>query len=142
MSKGNKKKIIAYVISLAVSFGMVALIYLYQKDYHGTTLKEQYMMLSNSFFVAGVLYVGFGAIILISLTGNFIGVQFVFKQAGQIFMNFFTGRYQKLDYISYKAEKEAKEETRSKDPGKWRPLIVGVVNVIISVVFLRLYYSI
>ena len=140
--KKHRRSIIGFAISLAVSFAAAALLYYYQKDYHGTTLKDNYMMICNAFFVSGVLFFGIGALMLIALTGTFISIQFGFKVAGQMFLQFITGRYDKLDYIAYKAEKEAKEEERSKQPGKWRALIVGVINLVISFIFLRLYYSI
>ncbi|MBQ1870671.1 MAG: DUF3899 domain-containing protein [Lachnospiraceae bacterium] len=140
--KRNKSSIIGFIITLVVSLAAVYFFYTYQKDYHGTAIKDTYAMLSNAFFAVGVIFLGFGALILISMAGTFIGVKYVFKQAAQMYAQFFLGRFKKIDYIAFKAEEEAKIDAKSKRAGKWNALIVGAINLAISLIFLRLYYSI
>ncbi|MBQ7077119.1 MAG: DUF3899 domain-containing protein [Lachnospiraceae bacterium] len=143
----EKKKLplwVPYLIAFAFSFAAVYLVYLFQKEYYTDSVQDLYKMLSNAFFFVGVMFTGFGALILISMAGNFIGLGYLFLNIKETYFGWVRGKmeYQRTDYKDYKLAKEAKEEEKRKEAGKWRILIVGIVNIIISMVFLKLFYTV
>ena len=144
MENNNNKKrvIIGLIVAFVVSLGLTALVFWFQKADNGDSVKDIYKMLCNAFFVTGALFAGFGLLLLIAIQGNFIGFQFMMKQVGQFFTAPFVRRFKRLKYGEFKLQKEAEEAAKAKDPGRWNALIVGMVDLLISFIFLGLYYTV
>ena len=80
-NKNTKKKvIISFTVALVISFVLAGLIFWYQKPDNGTSVQDTYKMLCNAFFVPGVMFAGYGLLLLIAIQGNFIGFQYMMKQ--------------------------------------------------------------
>ena len=137
----KKKVIISFTVALVISFALAALMFWYQKADNGSSTQDIYKMLCNAFFVPGVMFVGYGSLLLIAIQGNFIGFQFMMKQVGQFFAAPFVRHLKRLKYAEFKLEKEAEEVEKGKDPTRWNALVVGIINIIISLIFMMLYYK-
>jgi len=138
----KKKVIISFTIALVISFVLAGLVFWYQKADNGASVQDTYKMLCNAFFVPGVLFVGYGLLLLIAIQGNFIGFQYMMKQVGQFFIMPFVRNVKRFKYAEFKLEKEAEEAEKSKEPTRWNALIVGIIDLLISLIFLVLYYKV
>lgn len=152
-NKTRKKVIISFTVALVVSFVLAGLVFwIWKPDYEkalegmgintGLTVKDTYSMLSTAFFVPGVMFAGYGLLLLIAIQGNFIGFQFMMKQVGQFFIMPFVRNVKRFKYAEFKLEKEAEEAEKSKAPTRWNALIVGIIDLLISSIFLVLYYKV
>ena len=144
MENNNIKKrvITGLILTFVFSLVLAAMVFWFQREDYGDAIEDVYKMLCNAFFATGVIFAGFGLLLLIAMQGNFVGFQFMMKQAGQFLISPFIRHLKRLKYGEYKLEKEAEAAARNKDPRKWNSLIVGIVDLLISFIFLRLYYTI
>ena len=128
-------KIKSYVITTLVGLTMAFLIILSKDIFSKTDPKEIYHILCDAFFVPGVCIAGFGLLVFASNEGTFDMLTFGMRK--------FLGLFKK-DLSVYKNE-TFYDYKMAKD-GNNRPisflLVVGLFLIIISCVFLILYYQI
>lgn len=128
---------IKYIVSILVCGGLAAVVLL-NRDMGGLTEKKDvYKALCDAFCVPGVLFMLFAALFAVAREGAFDGVSYAMKRA---FLSLVPGGRSKIEkYADYKERKEAKREKKV----SFRfMLVVGGVFLVVSLVFLALYYSV
>lgn len=126
--KKFKKYLITLIIGLLISFWVAYT----QGIFEQTDLKSILHILTDSFFVSGVLVTGMGGLIFVSNEGSFDGITFAMKS----FLSMFK-RDKKKVYRSYYDYKQSKKD---RDRSFGYMLICGLVFMAMSGIAL-LFYS-
>lgn len=126
------KKYLKYIITSSIGLSVTILILLSKKIFAQDKLLEIYKILTDAFFVPGVLIFGFGLLVYSSNEGVFDIVSYGMKA----FFNLFRTKPQKqVTYYEYKIAKHEHD----------KPivffLIVGAVFMVISMIFTILYLN-
>lgn len=133
MSEDVKKNIIKYG-SLVIVTVLYVLYYLSDNNFTSVILKQKYLLLSNAFFVPGILFLLVGLLIVLANNGATDGIIYVLQRANQI-LNPFSDKTKKLNYREFVLERRGKEHS-----GTGFVLVVGIIDVIIALVFVYLFY--
>ncbi len=98
--------------------------------------KEVFALLSNAFFIPGVLFFGIGGLSWCAYEGTFDMISYSFTRYG--IHNLIPGMQKDKpeEFYEYKQEKE---EKRGKKGWLKDALIVGLIGIVVSVVFLVVY---
>ena len=127
-----KTKLLQYGITTAI-LAVCSLLIMVSKDlFIQTNLKEIYKILTDSFFVPGVVAVFFVLLIVASNEGTF----YIFSYGMKSFLNLFKKDRSKMHYKTYYDYKEAMKD--EKKPYGFI-LIVGLVFFAISMVFMAIW---
>ena len=94
-------------------------------------------ILSDAFFVPGVLIALFGVLLIIADGGGLDGIGYALGTLGRALIPFYKGRRE--TYSEYKARKHPEGKEKS---SKWHLFIVGIINIVISIIFLLIYYQV
>ena len=130
-----KTKLLQYGITTAI-LAVCSLLIMVSKDlFIQTNLKEIYKILTDSFFVPGVVAVCFGLLIVASNEGTF----YIFSYGMKSFLNLFKKDRSKMHYKTYYDYKEAMKD--NKKPYGFI-LLVGLVFTAISLIFTVLWLQI
>jgi hypothetical protein len=118
----------------ALFVAVMAYVYLLSRDFAGAGNKERYQLLCDALTVPGVLLVCAGALVWVSSLGALDGLSYGLRLA---FRALIPGkRLQKEEsYHDYVRQRQAKQVK-----GYGFLLISGTVTVILSLLFLGLYY--
>lgn len=129
-----KGLIISYGVCFLIAAGLCLWIAAAQGVFELTEPREIFAVLSDAFFVPGVLVAGFGLLYKIAAGGALDGVSFGLKRA---FLSLIPGGRLKKEenYAQYKERKEK----RRKNIKIAAPLIVGAVFIVVAAIFLILY---
>lgn len=133
------KKVLPYLITAAIGAAIAILIMfaVYRVHTYAPTAenaKNIMKILSDSFFVPGVILSGVGLIIFASNGGAFDILAFAFIRFFDLLRKDVKGKYK--DYYEYR---QAKKDRHTK---MFFMLAVGLVFIAIAVVFLIVYYNI
>ena len=133
------KKVLPYLITAAIGAAIAILIMfaVYRVQTYAPTAenaKNIMKILSDSFFVPGVILSGVGLIIFASNGGAFDMLAFAFIRFFDLLRKDVKGKYK--DYYEYR---QAKKDRHTK---MFFMLAVGLVFIAIAVVFLIVYYNI
>lgn len=133
--KSKKGLIIAYSVCFGIELAFAALI-AYSKGVFAGELSGSGLFgaLSDSFFVPGVLFAGFGVLLKVAEGGFFDGISFGLKRA---VLSFIPGARIKKEE-NYAQYKERKEKNR-RHAKMASVLISGIVFIVIAAVFLIFY---
>ncbi len=93
----------------------------------GHSMAEVFFILSDAFFVPGILIILFGALLWISTTGLFDSIGFAFSAAAHALLPFV--RHEHKTFYDYKMEKA---EKRGSTP--YFMLIVGAFYLILAII--------
>lgn len=128
-----KKTILRY--SITFSIGLIAsfLIMLSKSIFSQESSKEVYKILTDAFFVSGVVICGYGLLVMASNGGTFDMLTYGVKR----FFSLFQKDISKIKHKTFYEYRMAKQE--KKNPF-WYLVIVGLVLIGISMIFLILYY--
>ncbi len=132
--KQNKK---ATLIKYALCFGVEALIaflVIWSKGFFAESAAVNLQILSDAFFVAGVLMTLFAGLLYISGEGGFIGIGFVIRNAVLAFIPM--GRAKHERFADYRARKlgEAKMRNHSSI------LVTGLIFLGTGILFTAIWY--
>ncbi len=130
----DKKKVIVQVVcGLVLAFSVMVMRGLFESDSLGGIV----MAIGDGFTVAAVMYLGFGALMWVSSTGFFDIFGYAVKKAAHALVPGMVeddaGRY-----YEYKIKNEEKRKNFSGN----LTLKLGVVFLIISILFLVLWYQV
>ena len=123
-----KKKLLQYGISGAVG-ALIAYWIMSSKGLFigNNSTAEIFMILSDAFFVPGILITLFGVLLWISTTGLFDSLGFAFRAAAHALLPFI--RYERITFYDYKMQKA---EKRGSVP--YFVMIVGGCYVVLAVI--------
>ena len=127
------KKVIKYIIVIILGL-LIALYIALTKDlFSQTDLKTIYHILSDAFFVPGIVISGFGLLLYCSNEGVFDGVSYAVIS----FINLFRSKGER----KYNSFYEYKEKKHSNPPRMKFILLSGLIILAISIVMFVLYSS-
>ena len=133
MSDKVKNRLMKYGIT-GVACGAIAVYYALSNNVAGLSGAELYRVLSDAFFLPGVLLVLSGLLMWLSKEGTLDGVGFVLSRAIHLLIP--TAGLQRETYGEYV------ERKRGKRSGSFGFLIiVGAVSVAVSLIFTALYMN-
>ncbi len=124
-----------YLIQLIVGIGIAIAIMYYRMPQMTEGISGIMMAMSDGFAVVGLLYFGFGGLMLVSTTGFFDIFSYAFKKGAHAFVPNYGADLG--NYYDYKMERK---ETRSKETEK-STLILGVIFLLVSGLFTMIWYQ-
>lgn len=142
MRKKTKTTLITYIVCLVFA-GIFAGSIFFSRDW-SADMRENYKNLSDAFSVPGVLLLSVATIIWLSGEGIFDGVGFVVGKAFRSLIPFARTRELKGEtYQEYKERRHPATPSKGEDSVniKLHILLSGVLFILISVVFVFLYYA-
>jgi hypothetical protein len=134
---GWKKSLLQYGITVAVAAVILVLVFWAKGLFtQQNSTQEVFKILCDGFFVSGILVALFGILLRVSGMGGFDGVSYCFYV---VFVRFIPTKGKRIkNYADYKTAKIAKRGGKSSVAYLY---IVGGALVIISILFLILYYK-
>ena len=138
MEKETKVTLRNYAICVGVE-ALIAFLVIWSKGFftHSTAVNVQ--ILSDAFFVAGVLMTLYAGLMYISGEGALIGVGFVLKNAVLAF--FPMGRARMERYADYRERKLENAKKRNHSCIIVTGLIFLFIGVVISIIWYKLFYN-
>ena len=139
MRNSQKGKLIPYVLCTAFVLGLAAL-YIGLREFTGQPLVEQYRMLCDAFTIPGLILILLGCLIWASDLGGFYGIGYVFNYARRSILQFVVPNSlaETENYFDYVQRKKAEGHVT----GYGFLFITGGISMVISLVFLFLFYQV
>ena len=129
------KKYLKYIITSVIGLGVAAWVIFGKGILSKTELSEIYHILCDGFFVPGIILLGFGLLVIASNGGTFDMIVFGTRKFFDLFRRNPSTKLTSTFYEYRKAKSEVKLEFLFL-------IIPGLVLLIISMVFLILYYNV
>ena len=131
----EKKKLkMSYIVTTVCFVSLMILCLFNEEIQNQETAKDVIKVISNAFFLPGVLFAGIGAISKIASTGEFDMLGYGFSSIGihQLIPGLPKDKYE--SYIDYKKSKDEKGR-------RWFPnlFFVGMAGILISGIFVVIY---
>ena len=139
MEQETKVTIKKYAVCFGVE-AVIAFLVIWSKGFFTSSAAVNIQILSDAFFVSGVLMTLFAGMLYVSSEGALIGIGFVLRNVVLTFIPM--GRAKQERYADYRARKlaEAKEKDNS---SIWvTGLIFLAIGVILTVIWSETYYNI
>ena len=125
------KKIKGYLITFGIGLILALLIVLFKDIFHAENAKKVFHILSDAFFVPGVLIAGFGLLVLASNGGTFDMLTYGIIR----FFTFFK-KDLRVKHKTFYEYRTAQQE----NPRKFLYLVLtGLAFIVLSVIFLLIY---
>ena len=137
MKQENKSLLIKYIICFSVASLMTVAVF-WIRGFFTDNIGENIQILSDGFFVSGVLMLAFAGMMFISDEGALIGIGFVLRSVAQIFIPM--GRKNHEFYGKYRERVLAEKKAKRKN-GDHCILIVGLAFLAIGIVFAVIWYA-
>ena len=134
-----KQEIKVKLIKYAVCFGievLIAFLVIWSKGFFAHSAAVNVQILSDAFFVAGILMTLFACMMYISGEGALIGIGFVLRNVVLTFIPM--GRARQERYADYRARKLAKAKERNNSC----ILVTGLIFLFIGIVFTVIWYAV
>ena len=133
MKQETKEKLRNYAICVGVEL-VIAFCVIWSKGFFTQSAAVNIQILSDAFFVAGILMTLFAGMMYVSGEGALIGIGFVMRNVVLAFVPMGRTRHEK--YADYRARKlgEAKKHNNS------HILITGLIFLFIGIVFTVIWY--
>ena len=133
MKQENKATFREYAVCFGIE-ALIAFLVIWSKGFFTDSAAVNIQILSDAFFVAGILMVLFAGMMYISSEGALIGISFVLRNVVLAFIPM--GRMRHEKYIDYRARKvrEAKKNDNK------CILVTGLIFLFIGVVFTAIWY--
>ena len=127
----------------AVCFGIEALIaflVIWSKDFFTDSAAVNIQILSDAFFVSGILMTFFAGLMYISGEGALIGIGYVIRYAALAFIPM--GRAKLERYYDYRARKLGEIEKNSNSCILISGLIFLTIGIIFTAIWYKVYYQV
>ncbi len=124
-----------YVIASVVALILAMLIMYWQGIFEAETTQQIMQAISDGFFIVGFMYFGFGLLFVAAHAGTLDIISYGFRSVIWLFTPFRKTR----DEGGYYEYKMKKKEKRKAVP--YFLIWIGIALILISVVFLVLYYN-
>ena len=132
MKQENKAKLIKYAICIGIEL-FIAFIVIWIKGFFGDSAAVNLQILSDAFFVSGILMTLFAGLVFISGEGGLIGISYVLRNVVLAFIPL--GRLKHEKYADYRERKLASKKT-----GNSHILITGLFFLTIGIVLTMVWY--
>jgi hypothetical protein len=134
MKEQNKALLIKYIVCFGVA-SLITFIVFWTKGFFTDRVGVNIQILSDGFFVSGILLTMFAGMLFISKEGALIGIGFVLRNIVQAFTTM--GRKNHEFYAQYRERKLAERRQRASDHCV---LHVGLLFLTIGVIFTLIWY--
>ena len=115
---------------------LIAFLVIWSKGFFAHSLAVNIQILSDAFFVSGIMMTLFAGLMFVSQEGAFIGVGFVLRNVVLAFIPM--GRARHELYADYRARKLK----NAKKSSNRYPLVTGLVFLFIGIVFTVIWYKV
>ena len=136
MEQEKKSLLTKYLVCLGVA-SLITFIVFWIRGFFTNDIGVNIQILSDGFFVSGILLTLFAGMMFVSGEGALIGISFVLRNIVQAFTPM--GRKNHEFYGKYRERKLAEKKAK-KASGDHCILIVGICFLAISVVFTAIWY--
>ena len=127
------KTLSKYLITFSIGLGVALLIMISKNIFTETDQQQVYQILSDSFFVPGVVITGFGLLVFASNGGAFDMLTFGMKKFFSLFKKDLSG-ITKETFYDYSMAKHGEHLSFA------YMIVVGLILIGISIIFLMLYF--
>ncbi|MBQ4564939.1 MAG: DUF3899 domain-containing protein [Oscillospiraceae bacterium] len=134
MEQETKIKLRNYGICVGVEL-LIAFLVIWSKGFFAHSAAVNMQILSDAFFVSGLLMTLFAGLLYVSSEGALIGVSYVLRNVVLFFIPF--GRMKHEKYGDYRARKLEKAKKRSISC----VLITGLVFLLIGIILTAIWYA-
>jgi hypothetical protein len=134
MKEEKRALLIKYIVCFSVASLITFIVFTLQGSFTDR-IGVNIQILSDSFFVSGILFLFIAGMMFVSGEGALIGISFVLRNIAQAFVPM--GRKNHEFYKDYRARKLAEKKQSANDHAI---LVTGLVFLIISVVFTLIWY--
>ena len=135
MKQETKVKLRNYGICVGIEV-LIAFLVIWSKGFFTESAAVNLQILSDAFFVAGILMTLYAGLMYVSSEGALIGIGFVLRNAALTFIPM--GRARQERYIDYRARKLSKLK---KDSNR-HVLVTGLIFLFIGIVFTAVWYAV
>jgi hypothetical protein len=130
----TKVKLRNYAICFVIE-ALIAFFVIWSKGFFTQSAAVNIQILSDAFFVAGILMTLFAGMMYVSGEGALVGIGFVLRNAVLTFIPM--GRARQERYADYRARKMGEAKKRSNSC----ILVTGLVFLLIGIVFTVIWYA-
>ena len=131
----SQDKLKKYGICVAVEL-VIAFLVIWSKGFFTTSTAVNIQILSDAFFVSGILMTLFAGMLFVSGEGALIGIGFVLRNVVLTFVPMGRAKQERYaDYRARKLEKAKKNDNR-------HILVTGLIFLFIGIVFTVIWYSV
>ena len=136
MQQEKKSLLIKYGICFGVA-SLITVLVFWIRGFFTDNVGVNIQILSDGFFVSGILLLSFAGMMFISGEGALIGIGFVLRSVAQIFIPM--GRRNHEFYGKYRERVLAEKKARKQESDHCA-LVVGLAFLAISIVFTVIWY--
>ena len=133
MKQETKEKLIKYAVCFGVE-ALIAFLVIWSKGFFTDRAAVNIQILSDAFFVSGIMMTMFAGMLYISGEGGLIGIGFVLRNVVLAFIPMGRARHEK--YADYRERKLSE----AKKPGDRCMLVTGLVFLAIGIIFTGIWY--
>lgn len=134
MKQETKETLRNYAICVGIE-AVIAFLVIWSKGFFAHSAAVNIQILSDAFFVAGILMTLYAAMVYISDEGGLIGIGFVLRNAVLAFVPMGRARHEK--YADYRARKMS----QSKKHNNSYVLVTGLAFLFVGIVFTVIWYT-
>ena len=134
MKEETKAAIKKYAICFAIE-ALIAFLVIWSKGFFTERIAVNLQILSDAFFVSGVLMTLFAGMLYVSSEGALIGIGFVLRNVVLAFVPMGRARHER--YADYRARKLSQAKKHSNR----HILVTGLIFLFIGVVFTVIWYT-
>ena len=135
MKQETKETLRNYAICVGIE-AVIAFLVIWSKGFFAHSAAVNIQILSDAFFVAGILMTLYAAMVYISDEGGLIGIGFVLRNAVLAFIPMARARHEK--YADYRARKMS----QSKKHNNSYVLVTGLAFLFVGIVFTVIWYTV
>ena len=133
MRQETKEKLIKYAVCFGVE-ALIAFLVIWSKGFFTDRVAVNIQILSDAFFVSGVMMTLLACMMYISGEGGLIGIGFVLRNVVLAFIPMGRARHEK--YADYRERKLSE----AKKPGDHCMLLTGLFFLAIGIIFTAIWY--
>ena len=135
MKQETKETLRNYAICVGIEL-VIAFLVIWSKGFFAHSAAVNVQILSDAFFVAGILMTLYAGMMYVSGEGALIGIGFVLRNAVLAFIPMGRARHEK--YADYRARKMSE----SKKHNNSYVLVTGLIFLFIGIVFTVIWYTV
>lgn len=139
MKQETKQALTKYAICFGVEV-LIAFLVIWSKGFFTPSAAVNVQILSDAFFVAGILMTLFAGMLYVSGEGALIGIGFVLRNVVLAFIPM--GRAKHEFYADYRARKLSEAKDRDNRFVLWTGLFFLAIGVVLTVIWYTKFYNV
>ena len=139
MKQETKQALTKYAICFGVE-ALIAFLVIWSKGFFTPSAAVNVQILSDAFFVAGILMTLFAGMLYVSGEGALIGIGFVLRNVVLAFIPM--GRAKHEFYADYRARKLSEAKERDNRFVLWTGLFFLAIGVVLTVIWYTKFYNV